>query len=181
MRAARFTANHDPAVQVSEEQKAIIQAWADEGATLNDVQKRLKEELGISITYLEARFLLSDLGITLTDARAAEREKEKAREEALAAGAGAGLPGGDDEGFADAEVEPAGGGGSVSVSVDNITQPGTIVSGQVTFSGGEKARWYLDQLGRLGLDPDDPAFRPSEADVMDFQRKLQDVMSRQGF
>jgi hypothetical protein len=49
----------------------------------------------------------------------------------------------------------------------------------VTFSDGETAEWMLDQTGRLGLNPTKPGYRPSEADVMSFQRELQRVA--QGF
>jgi hypothetical protein len=66
--------------------------------------------------------------------------------------------------------------GGVTVSIDTITQPGSVVSGSVVFSGGDKAAWSIDQLGRLGLDPDEPSFRPSEADFMAFQKELQKAM-----
>ena len=35
------------------------------------------------------------------------------------------------------------------VEVDALTIPGTFASGAVTFSDGTKAKWYLDQQGRL--------------------------------
>jgi hypothetical protein len=37
----------------------------------------------------------------------------------------------------------------------------------------------LDQTGRLGLNPTNPEYRPTEADIMAFQRELQRVA--QGF
>ena len=45
---------------------------------------------------------------------------------------------------------PAGG---VSLTVDQIARPGAVVSGKVTFSDGQKADWYMDQTGRLGMVP----------------------------
>ena len=49
------------------EQLAQVEQWAADGATLNDVQTRLKNELGISLTYLEARLLMLDVGVRLKD------------------------------------------------------------------------------------------------------------------
>ena len=59
--------------------------------------------------------------------------------------------------------------------MDTITKPHALASGKVTFSDGETADWMLDQTGRLGLNPSQPGYRPSEADIMSFQRELQRV------
>ena len=54
------------AVKLTDEQKQTIADWADEDEiNLGVVQKRLKSELGIAVTYLETRFLLEDHGIEL--------------------------------------------------------------------------------------------------------------------
>ena len=37
--------------------------------------------------------------------------------------------------------------GNVTVSVDELTRPGSMVSGSVVFSDGEKALWMIDELG----------------------------------
>ena len=62
--------------------------------------------------------------------------------------------------------------GKVSVSVDQLTKPGAIVSGKVTFSDGQTADWYLDQTGRLGVVPKQQGYKPSAADVQEFQTAL---------
>ena len=43
------------------EQRQQIATWAAEGANLNQIQDRLRSELGISLTYMEARLLILDL------------------------------------------------------------------------------------------------------------------------
>jgi hypothetical protein len=48
-----------------------------------------------------------------------------------------------------------------------------MVSGRVTFSDGNTAEWYLDELGRLGLMPKKSGYRPSAADVQQFQLALE--------
>ena len=58
--------------------------------------------------------------------------------------------------------------------------PGAVVSGSVTFSDGKSAKWFLDQMGQLGFDPDEPGYRPSETDAMAFQRELQNALQQGG-
>lgn len=144
---------------LSEEHKATISRWIEDGANLPEIQKRLKDELGISLTYLETRLLADDLKLRLKEP---ERDEEPV------------LPPPSEE---PAEAPP----GSVSVTIDQITRPGALVSGRVTFSDGEKAEWYLDQTGRLGLNPSTPGYRPSQPDIAQFQLKLERAARSQGF
>jgi hypothetical protein len=69
----------------------------------------------------------------------------------------------------------------VSVSVDQIAKPGAVVSGKVTFSDGQTADWYLDQTGRLGVVPKQAGYKPSAADVQDFQLALQQEVAKLGY
>ena len=71
--------------------------------------------------------------------------------------------------------------GKVSVGVDQIARPGAIVSGKVTFSDGQKAEWYLDQTGRLGVVPAKQGYKPSAADVQEFQIALQQELAKLGY
>ena len=183
-------------VQLSDEQKDAVRSWAEDGATLNDIQKRLKDEFDVSMLYMDVRFLVSDLGIELQDAKKKKEAEAEAAAQAEAEAAGEGGEGdaveaeaevvGDDvdgggETLEDLLADDGEGGGSVSVTVDSIAVPGTVVSGTATFSDGKGAKWYLDQMGRLGFDPDEPDYRPSELDVMAFQQELQGVLRQQGF
>jgi hypothetical protein len=65
--------------------------------------------------------------------------------------------------------------------VDQITKPGAIVSGKVTFSDGQIAEWYLDQTGRLGVVPKQPGYKPSAPDVQEFQLALQQEVAKLGY
>jgi len=130
---------------------------------LAEVQRRLKEELGVSVTYMDVRFLVDDLKLQLK-----EQPKQSEAVERLAAAK--------QEGESARSAPPAGG---VSVTMDTITKPHALASGKVTFSDGESADWMLDQTGRLGLNPTKPGYRPSQTDVMAFQQELQRVA--QGF
>jgi hypothetical protein len=151
------------AMNLSDDQKKLVSTWVAEGASLAEVQKRLKEECGLSVTYMDVRFLVDDLQLQLR-----EQPKQSEAVERLAAAK--------QEGESSRAVPPAGG---VRVTMDTITKPHALASGKVTFSDGETAEWMLDQSGRLGLNPSKPGYRPSETDIMSFQRELQRVA--QGF
>ena len=146
-------------MSLTEDQRAAISKWIEKGASLSDIQKRLKEEFQISLTYLETRLLADDLKLALKEPeRAIEPPPLPTPEKATTAGSG-----------------------KVSVTIDQITRPGAMVSGRTTFSDGQTAEWYLDQTGRLGLNPSTPGYRPSQQDVMDFQAELEKLARSQGF
>ncbi len=153
--------------RLTDEQKATVAGWINAGDGLADVQRKLQQELDVNMTYMETRFLVDDLNLQLQD-----QEKEAPAD--LVADPDGAEP-------APAAADPAlAGGGSVSVTIDQVTQPQALVSGKVTFSDGKKASWMLDQMGRLALDPETPGYRPSESDVMEFQKELQRVATSQG-
>ena len=70
---------------------------------------------------------------------------------------------------------------NVSVTVDAIMIPGTMASGDVVFSDGVKGKWYLDQMGRLGLGGDLPqGYRPAPEDAALFQARLMEALRSKG-
>ncbi|MDF1862547.1 MAG: hypothetical protein P1U87_20185 [Verrucomicrobiales bacterium] len=163
------------AKSLSDDQIATIHSWAEGGDQLSDIQKRLGEELDVKVTYLETRFLLEDLKIEIKVEAKPEPEEEEAPEgEAGAAEEGAG------EEAADLPPEAPVGDANVSVTVDTVVRPDALVSGRADFGGGKTAAWWLDQMGRLGFDTDDPEFRPSEAQAMAFQTELQKAIQQSG-
>jgi hypothetical protein len=158
---------------LTEEQRQRVTAWISQGAKLSEIQNRLAAEFGLKLTYMEARFLVDDLKLVPKDPEPPKVvEPPAAAKPPLTTHA---VPA--DE----AEAIPASGGGKVSVTVDQITRPGALVSGKVTFSDGQPADWYLDQMGRLGLVPQQQGYKPSAADVQDFQLALQQEMAKLGY
>jgi hypothetical protein len=142
------------ASQLTPDQITALQQWAAEGATMADLQRHLKEDFGFSITYMDTRFVILDLGIQLV---------EEAKPEPVA------------------EIKPAPvPTGNVTVTMDTLTLPGALVSGKVTFSDGESAIWMLDQSGRPGLDPDTPGYRPTQQDIGAFQQQLRALIEKSG-
>jgi hypothetical protein len=159
-------------MNLNEAQRQRVTAWILEGAKLSEIQTRLMSEFSIKLTYMEVRFLVDDLKLTPKDPEppkvvappAATNpakltvEKDPAPEETLPTS-----------------------GAKVSVIVDQITKPGAIVSGKVTFSDGQNAEWYLDQTGRLVLVPKQQGYKPTQADVQQFQLALQQEVAKLGY
>ncbi len=150
-------------MQLTEEQKQQVAQWVESGASLSDVQKRLKEEFGQVATYLETRMLLSDLELTVRDGKTDRATRDRAGS-LLEGGAGG--------------AETAGG---VRVTLSEVTPPHALVSGKAVFSDGVTAEWFIDQMGRLGFQPSTPGYRPSPEDMESFQDKLQDLLQSRGF
>ncbi|MGA2246716.1 MAG: hypothetical protein ABSH48_17125 [Verrucomicrobiota bacterium] len=164
-------------MNLTEEQRQRVTTWIEQGATLSEIQSRLASELGLKLTYMDTRFLVDDLKLVPKDP---ERLKTPELPPAEKAAPAAGLEAADKVAEAEAPLPPAGG-GKVAVTVDQITRPGAIVSGKVTFSDRQTAEWYLDQTGRLGVVPKQQGYKPSAADVQDFQIALQQEMAKLGY
>lgn len=140
--------------QLSSDQKEALNRWVEEGANLSDLQKRLKDEFDVSISYMDARFMVLDLGLKLQEK---PKDEEKKPEEAIPGAAG-----------------------GVHVTMDHIALPGAMVSGKVTFSDGETGVWVLDETGRPGLDPDTAGYRPAQEDILEFQTQLRELIRKSG-
>lgn len=141
--------------KLTEEQKQALVQWAAEGATMADLQRRLKEDFSLSLTYMDTRFLVLDLGLKLKED---EPEPEKKIEVAP-------------------KPVPT---GKVTVTVDELVLPGALVSGRVEFSDGELGTWLIDQTGRPGLDPDTANYRPTPEDISEFQIQLKALLEKRG-
>ena len=148
-------------MKLSEDQLKSVAAWFAGGASLDEIQKRLVAEYGVHVTYFDLRMTVADLP-----------QPEEGDEAGDATGETPVVP-----------EEPSGepGAANVTVECDAIMIPGTMASGDVTFSDGVKGKWYLDQMGRLGLGGDLPqGYRPSPEDAALFQARLMEVLRSKG-
>jgi hypothetical protein len=153
-------------MNLTEEQRQRVTAWILQGAKLSEIQNRLAQEFGLRLTYMDTRLLVDDLKLTPKDPEPAKTEKPAASATNKPV-----------EEKTSANAAKAGG---VSLTVDQIARPGAFVSGKVTFSDGQKAEWYLDQSGRLGVIPAQQGYKPPAADVQQFQMLLQDELQKMG-
>jgi hypothetical protein len=156
-------------MNLDEAQRQKVAAWIADGAKLSEIQTRLMSEFGFKFTYMEVRFLVDDLKLT---------PKDPEPPKVAAPVAEAAKPA--DKKSAPPPAGLAGATGGVSVTVDQLARPGAIVSGKVAFSDGQQADWHLDQTGRLGVAPRQQGYKPSAADVQQFQAALEKEITRMG-
>ena len=176
-------------MDITDEQKNKITEWISQGEDLSSIQSLLRDELNLTLTYVETRFLLADLelepGDETEEEQAVDAEVEESSEEVEELSGEV-----VEEEDQDVTENPAGdnpplsdqgsdGDSSVAVTVDSLMKPGAVISGKVTFSDGEGASWLIDQMGQLRLDPETEDYRPSAEDIQKFQMELQKAASNQ--
>ncbi len=136
---------------LTDDQVSRIREWADAGDGVPEIQKKLREEFDLRVTYLDTRFSSRrPEDRTEADSGARAREKPAPRKRMRRAWKTRSTT---------PRTVPMEGAG-VTLTVDTVLRPGAIISGKADFGGGQTASWWLDQMGRLGLDTPDPSFRP---------------------
>src|ERR1041385_3659652 len=170
-------------MNLDDAQKKKVAEWIAQGLKLSEIQNRLDAELGLRLTYIEVRLLVDDLKLTPKDTEPPKSAHPLGAPPAASAKAPAAGLGQEDEGGEPLSEEdlPPPGSGKVKINVDQIARPGALVSGNVTFSDGNSAKWYLDQFGRLGLAPKQQGYKPSPEDLQTFQVDLQAELAKMGF
>ena len=166
-------------MNLDESQRNKVADWIAQGLKLSDIQTRLASELGVTMTYMEVRLLVDDLKLTPRDIERPKAPQTNLTTPGPSASASTSQPPPktpSEPGTRDQPASP----GNVSISVDHLARPGALVSGKVTFSDGNRAEWYLDQTGRLGLVPQTPGYRPPTSDVQQFQTALESELSKMG-
>ena len=156
-------------MKLTDEQLKSVAAWFAAGASLDEIQKRLVAEYGVHITYFDLRMIVAELPQPEDPEVPEDPEDPEVPE--------------DPESPENPEnpETPENGVANVTVTVDALMIPGTMASGDVTFSDGVKGKWYLDQMGRLGLGGDLPqGYRPSPADAALFQARLMEALRAKG-
>jgi len=148
----------------NDERKAIVRQLLKEGRSLSEIQDVLRKEKNDSITYMELRLLLSEM----PDAKLPEKEPPKTPVVPPASPANK------------AGKESAPSGGKLSISVDQVPAPGSMLSGYARFASGAKAHWFLDEMGRLGLEPELGSTKPTQADMQEFSKELRRMLESAG-
>ena len=145
---------------LTDSQKKAVSDWITEGKSLAEVQRLLLEEFSISMTYMDVRFLVDDLDIAVIEPQSEADEKQVEEPEVIEESANY----------------------KVQVDVDAITPPGSLLSGNVTFSDGVKMGWQLLSNGQVGLTPgDNPGYRPSPEDMQEFRAQMDETLRKKGF
>ena len=197
-------------MELTDTQKEAVASWFASGASLDEIQKRIKAEFGIHMTYLDVRLMVAELPQPAEaevaggagegeagDGTKTTRTPKTPRTEPLECdhafsdgpeshqGEGDALPEGEalPEGDALPEGEECPEGQALpapTVTIDALMLPGTLASGDVTFSDGKAGKWYLDQMGRLGIGNLPEGYRPSPTDAALFQQQLMGLLQARG-
>ena len=155
-----------------DEIKKYIAELLNKGVSLSDIQKQLRSEKGVTMTFLDLRLVVSEIeNIDWSKQQTEEKPKEPKK---VAPEKDALLDEEDERAGASDEGEA--GGGTTVVEVSRLTRPGTMANGSVKFASGVKANWTVDQYGRLGLDK--ATGEPTPQDIKEFQTELQRMLSR---
>ena len=144
--------------------KRFVAAKLAEGESLSDIQNMVNAEFDQHMTYMDLRILASSLDV---DWQALDPNAKKA-----AVPADDAAPAQDEPPAAapDAPAPDAAPGDTV-VEVGKLARPGMMLSGTVKFASGSTAEWYVDGMGRLGLENLVGA-KPTQDDLEKFQIEL---------
>ncbi|MGO8925475.1 MAG: hypothetical protein ACLQU3_00925 [Limisphaerales bacterium] len=167
-------------MNLDEAQRQKVAEWIGQGLKLSEIQNRLISELGVTMTYMEVRLLVDDLKLTPKDPAPVKPVESVLSASAMPPAAGARSSVAGPRAPMQKPAQPASAPGKVTLSVDQLTHPGAVVSGKVTFSDGNTAAWQIDQMGQLGLIPPKPGYRPPASDVQPFQMALEAELSKLG-
>ena len=193
-------------MSLTAEQKATVATWISAGANLSAVQKKLRDEFNVSMTYMDVRFLVDDLNRTLKAPapKADTSDVSKSQPVQKPSPVGGVPPPHSDPAESPADLPPEGaaadpdatdlppdddaplppaGVSTVSVVVDKVTLvPGALAGGSVTFSDGVTGKWIVDQQYRPGFtEISQPGYRPSPADAQAFMQELSRQLQSRGF
>jgi hypothetical protein len=156
----------------NDERKQVVRELLGKGQTLSQILDYLHKEKSDAITYMDLRLLLSEM----PDTKLPEEEVRKTVPPPESV-TGIGAP--KDSGAAaggDAQI----GGGKLSISVDQTPAPGAMLSGYARFASGAKAHWFLDEMGRLGLEPELGSGKATQKDMQEFSTELRRLLQQTG-
>lgn len=170
-------------MSLTPEQSQAVASWVAAGDNLSVVQKKLREEFNVAMTYMDVRFLVDDLELTLKDKPEPKADVNDVSKATPAAKPAAPAQPEDDSNDDLDEALPPAGGGNVSVNVDEVTLiPGALASGSVTFSDGVTGKWIVDHSGRPGFtEISQPGYRPNPADAQAFMQQLSQALQTKGY
>lgn len=180
-------------MKLTPEQVEAVRTLAASGASISDIQTALANDFNLHLNYLDTRFLLLDLDVTIAERNppkpAAQQPapdsplpepdafSDAAKQDDFEPTPPSALPA-EDEPLPPADEPPAPVGGSVQVEISRIQRPGYALSGSLVCSDGVKGEWGVLNDGRLALDfGENKTYRPSPEDIQAFQRQLRDLLS----
>lgn len=190
-------------MKLTDLQEEQVRGWVASGLGIGGVQTKLEKEFGISMTYMDVRFLIDDIGAEIKEPEkkadlsgalqnaGALPDAADALQEGLG-GSASGDVAGDSLSGEGADVGRVGAGGhfdggenlsegraeGVNISVDELPKSGCVASGSVVFSDGGSAKWAVRRDGGLDFAPEVDGYMPPAQDIGEFENKLREIMWR---
>ena len=163
---------------VEQQVKAFMAEKLAAGITLSEIQSLVNAEFKLSMTYMDIRILASELEIDWQKLSPGKQTSAPAQESAPAPES---APEADSTPQETAEAIPENAAmpdlSTTTVEVSKLARPGMMFSGSATFANGSTADWYLDNMGRLGVD-NLQGDKPSQEDIEKFQIVLQNELRK---
>ncbi|OPZ26135.1 MAG: hypothetical protein BWZ02_02159 [Lentisphaerae bacterium ADurb.BinA184] len=143
---------------IDDKQKQFIRDKLNQGLSLGEVQKLLRNELGVNLTYLDLRLIADEL-----DVKWSQQAPRGPVNDKTAAG-----PAGADKGLQPGPAAPK----KVTVTVSRVSRPDAAVSGDVEFPSGGRGQWLIDHYGQPSLRLQEGGAKPTKREMQQFQEEL---------
>lgn len=162
--------------------KIFIAKELENGTSLSDIQNMVNEKFSQRMTYMDIRILASSLDVdwrSLDPAAKNSAAEEKAAEDTPADPAEENAPAETEnsEEAVPAADEAKDSAGDTVVEITPLARPGMMFSGTVKFASGSTAEWYVDNMGRLGVE-NLVGDKPDQNDIEKFQIELDKALRK---
>lgn len=129
-------------MELSRQQIEKVKSWVDEGAGIGEVQGRISSEFGVSMTYMEVRFLLDDIDAQI-------RDRPEKTSGGLSAASDAGLSAAPSESSGSSESFASGQADFVSpIGGDGVAEDGGIAENLAKNPAGDPSENSADSAAR---------------------------------
>ena len=159
--------------------KIFMAQELEKGTSLSDIQNMINEKFSQHMTYMDVRIMASMLDVDWRsldpNAKVAEATPDDVADEANSADDTVPEENGEVPGEDAAPRESVE--NNTVVEVSPIARPGMMFSGTVKFASGSTAEWYVDNMGRLGLE-NLVGEKPDKNDVELFQVELDKALRK---
>ena len=150
--------------------KIFIGQELEKGTNLSDIQNMVNEKFSQKMTYMDIRILASTLDVDWRSLDPNAKPETPADEETSSE-----VPAEENADIPD-ETEKTQATDTV-VDVNPIARPGMMFSGTVKFASGSTADWYVDNMGRLGVE-NLSGEKPGKEDIEKFQIELDKALRK---
>ena len=157
--------------------KIFMAQELEKGTSLSDIQNMINEKFSQHMTYMDVRIMASMLDVDWRTLDPNAKKADEAAEDTVAEGESTENSVSENDEAAAGDSPQEEGQTNTVVEVSPIARPGMMFSGTVKFASGSTAEWYVDNMGRLGLE-NLVGEKPDKNDVELFQIELDKALRK---